>query len=136
MDFDAEFDIDRDQPLERVLRRRIPLKIERNERQRCLIKNAGSWGLWSRAEPQKRRNHSGATRAILSDHGACSTMFAIRRPRPGSEIDSLTYQPKDRERQHQAHTRERKIPPGRPFHLAINLLAIHRYGESQSPRTF
>src|SRR3954466_75901 len=63
-------------------------------------------------------------------------MFAIRRPRPGSEIDSLTYQPKDRERQHQAHTRERKIPPGRPFHLAINLLAIHRYGESESPRTF
>ena len=51
-----------------VLRRRIPVKIERNERQRCLIKNAGSWGLWSRAEPEKRRNHSGATRAILSDY--------------------------------------------------------------------
>ncbi len=51
-----------------VLRRRIPVKIERNERQRCLIKNAGSWGLWSRAEPEKRRNHSGATRAILSNY--------------------------------------------------------------------
>ena len=53
-----------------------------------------------------------------------------------SGIDSVTYQPKNRERQHQAHTREREIPPGRPFHLAINLLAIHRYGESESPRTF
>src|SRR5262245_62450413 len=39
---------------------RIPVKIERNERQRCLIKNAGSWRL-SRSEPEKRRNHSGAT---------------------------------------------------------------------------
>src|SRR3984957_3780832 len=39
---------------------------------------------------------------------------------PGSGIDSLTYQPKNRERQHQAHTRERKIPPGWPFRLAIN----------------
>ena len=65
---DAGFDIDRDQPLNGVLRRRVPVKIERNERQRCLIKNAGSWGLWSRAEPEKRRNHSGATRAILSDY--------------------------------------------------------------------
>ena len=45
---DAGFDIDRDQPLNGVLRRRVPVKIERNERQRCLIKNAGSWGLWSR----------------------------------------------------------------------------------------
>jgi hypothetical protein len=34
---DAGFDIDRDQPLG-VLRRRVPVKIERNERQRCLIK--------------------------------------------------------------------------------------------------
>ena len=51
-----------------VLRRRIPVKIERNERQRCSIKNAGSWGLWSRAEPEKRRNHSGATTAILSHY--------------------------------------------------------------------
>jgi hypothetical protein len=58
---DAGFDIDRDQPLNGVLRRQVPVKIERNERQRCLIKNAGSWGLWSRAEPEKRRNHSGAT---------------------------------------------------------------------------
>ena len=58
---DAGFDIDRDQPLNGVLRRRVPVKIERNERQRCLIKNAGSWGLWSRAELEKRRNHSGAT---------------------------------------------------------------------------
>ena len=57
---DAGLDLDRDQPLG-VLRRRVPVKIERNERQRCLIKNAGSWGLWSRAEPEKRRNHSGAT---------------------------------------------------------------------------
>ena len=53
---DAGFDIDRDQPLNGVLRRRVPVKIERNERQRCLIKNAGSWRLWSRAEPVKRRN--------------------------------------------------------------------------------
>src|SRR5207247_11303501 len=58
---DAGFDIDRDRLLNGVLRRRVPVKIERNERQRCLIKNAGSWGLWSRAEPEKRRNHSGAT---------------------------------------------------------------------------
>ena len=58
---DAGFDIDRDQPLNGVLRRRVPVKIERNERQRCLIKNAGSCGLWSRAEPEKWRNHSGAT---------------------------------------------------------------------------
>ena len=41
---DAGFDIDRDQPLNGVLRRRVPVRIERNERQRCLIKNAGSWG--------------------------------------------------------------------------------------------
>ena len=34
---DAGFDIDRDQPLG-VLRRRVAIKIERNERQRCLIK--------------------------------------------------------------------------------------------------
>ena len=61
---DAGFDIDRDQPLNGVLRRRVPVKIERNERQRCLIKNAGSWGLWSRAEPEKRRNHSGATTGL------------------------------------------------------------------------
>jgi hypothetical protein len=27
----------------------------------CLIKNAASWGLWSRPEPEERRNHSGAT---------------------------------------------------------------------------
>ena len=65
---DAGFDIDRDQPLNGVLRRRVPVKIERNERQRCLIKNAGLWGLWSRAEPEKRRNHSGATTAILSHY--------------------------------------------------------------------
>lgn len=58
---EAGFDIDRDQPLNGVLRRRVPVEIERNERQRCLIKNAGSWGLWSRAEPEKRRNHSRAT---------------------------------------------------------------------------
>ena len=58
---DARFDIDPDQPLNGVLRRRVPVKIERNERQRCLIKNAGSWRLWSRSEPEKRRNHSGAT---------------------------------------------------------------------------
>ena len=61
---DAGFDIDRDQPQNGVLRRRVPVKIERNERQRCLIKNAGSWGLWSRAEPEKRRNHSGATTGL------------------------------------------------------------------------
>jgi len=35
---DAGFDIDRDQPLNGVLRRRVPVKIERNERRRCLIK--------------------------------------------------------------------------------------------------
>jgi hypothetical protein len=34
---DAGFDIDRDQP-PGVLRRQVPIKIERNERQRCLIK--------------------------------------------------------------------------------------------------
>lgn len=34
---DAGFDIDRDQSLG-VLRRRAPVKIGRNERQRCLIK--------------------------------------------------------------------------------------------------
>jgi hypothetical protein len=67
---DAGFDIDRDQPLG-VLRRRVPVKIERNERQRCLIKNAGSWGLWSRAEPEKtaeslRRDHRPAM--ILSHY--------------------------------------------------------------------
>lgn len=56
---DAGLDIDRDQPLG-VLRRRVPVKIERNERQRCLIKRR-SWRLWSRSEPEKRRNHSGAT---------------------------------------------------------------------------
>ena len=58
---DAGFGIDRDQPLNGVLRRPVPVKIERNERQRCLIKNAGSWRIWSRSEPEKRRNHSGAT---------------------------------------------------------------------------
>jgi hypothetical protein len=42
---DAGFDIDQDQPLNGVLRYRVPVKIERNERQRCLIKNAGSWRL-------------------------------------------------------------------------------------------
>ncbi len=62
---DAGFDIDRDQPLNGVLRRRVPVKIERNERQRCLIKNAGSWAFWERAEPEKRRNHSGATTGPL-----------------------------------------------------------------------
>jgi hypothetical protein len=68
---DAGFDIDRDQPLNGVLRRRVPVKIERNERQRCLIKNAGSWGLWSRAEPAEtaeslRRDHRPAM--ILSHY--------------------------------------------------------------------
>ena len=58
---DAGFDIDRDQPLNGVLRRRVPVRTERNERQRCLIRNARSWGLCSRAEPERRRNHSGAT---------------------------------------------------------------------------
>jgi hypothetical protein len=58
---DDGFDIDPDQPLNGVLRRRVPVKIERNERQRCPIKNAGSWRIWSRSEPEKRRNHSGAT---------------------------------------------------------------------------
>jgi len=65
----AGFDIDRDQPLNGVLRCRVPVKIERNERQRCLIKNAGSWRLWSRSEPEKRRNHSGATTpAMILSH--------------------------------------------------------------------
>src|ERR1044072_10202 len=53
---DAGFHIDPDQPLNRGLRRRVPVKIEW-----WLTKNAGSWGHWSRAEPVKRRNHSGAT---------------------------------------------------------------------------
>ncbi len=44
-----------------VLRRRVPVKIERNERQRCLIKNAGSWG-FGRARNQRNGGiHSGAT---------------------------------------------------------------------------
>ena len=68
---DGGFDIDRDQPLNGVLRRRVPVKIKRNERQRCLLETAGSLGLWSRAEPEKRWNHSGATTwpaMILSDY--------------------------------------------------------------------
>src|SRR4051812_11480529 len=56
-------------------------------------------------------------------------------PTPFGQRALAACEPKDRERQHQAYTREREIPPGRPFHLAINLLAIHRYGEAQSPRT-
>jgi len=71
------------------------------------------------------------TRIIESALPDCSDKRAV------SELsgDSITCQPKEQARQHQAHTREREIPPERPFHLAINLLAIHRYGESQSPRT-
>ena len=72
---DAGFDIDRAQPLNGILRRRVPVKIERNERQRRLIKNAGSWGLWSRAEPEKRRNHSGATTKARDDSVALLSMF-------------------------------------------------------------
>jgi len=71
---DAGFDIDRDQPLNGVLRRRVPVKIERNERQRCLIKSTGSWRLWSRAEAEKRRNYSGATNA-RDDSVALLSMF-------------------------------------------------------------
>ncbi len=133
--FDAGFDIDRDQPRNGVLRRRVPVKIERNERQRCPIKNAGSWGLWSREEPEKRQNHSGCR----DDSVALLSMFDDVRDKTSAAkewVDSLTYQPKDHARQNQAHSREREIPPERPFHLAINLLAIHRYGESESPRTF
>jgi hypothetical protein len=67
---DAGFDIDRDQPLNGVLRRRVPVKIERNERQRCLIKNAGSCGLWSRGTRETaeslRRDHRPAM--ILSHY--------------------------------------------------------------------
>ena len=114
-------------------------RIERNERQRCLIKNAGSRGLWSRAEPEKRRNHSGAITKARDDSVASSSMFDDVRDKTSaaiSGIDSVTYQPKDHARQNQAHCREREIPPGRPFHLAINLLAIHRNGESESRRTF
>jgi hypothetical protein len=53
------------------LRRRVPVKIERNERQRCLIKNAGSWGLWSRRGTREtaeslRRDHRPAM--ILSHY--------------------------------------------------------------------
>ena len=51
---DAGFDIDRDQPLNGVLRRRVPVKIERNERQRCLIKNAGACGTRETAESLRR----------------------------------------------------------------------------------
>ena len=81
---DAGFDIDRDQPLG-VLRRRVPVKIERNERQRCLIKNAGSWGL-GRARNQRNGGITPArpqARDDSSHYCACSTTFAIRRPRPG-----------------------------------------------------
>ncbi len=64
-------------------------------------------------------------------------MFAIRRPRPRSGIDSLTYQPKDHARQNQAHSRPNgRYHRGGHFTSHINLLAIHRYGESESPRTF
>lgn len=62
---DAGFDIDRDQPLNGVLRRRVPVKIERNERQRCLIKNAGSWGLWSRAVARRTRE---TAESLRRDH--------------------------------------------------------------------
>ena len=58
---DAGFDIDRDQPLNGVLRRRVPVKIERNERQRCLIKNADRGALvacgTSETAESLRRNH-------------------------------------------------------------------------------
>lgn len=48
-------------------------------------------------------------------------MLAIRCPRPRNEIHSSTCEPKDQARQKQTHSREREIPPARPFHLAINL---------------
>jgi hypothetical protein len=88
---DAGFDIDRDQPLNGVLRRRVPVKIERNERQRCLIKNAGSCGLWSRAEPEKRRNHSGATTKARDDSVALLSMFDDVRDKTSAaeELDRL-----------------------------------------------
>src|ERR1700712_2542276 len=109
--FSTGFDIDRDQPLNGVLRRRVPVKIERNEHQRCLIKNAGSWGLWSRAELEKRRNHSGATQA-RDDSVALLSMFDdVRETSAAKEWDRLinlpAEQPKDHARQKQAHRSER-----------------------------
>jgi hypothetical protein len=67
---DAGFDIDRDQPLNGVLRRRVPVKIERNERQRCLIKNAIVGALVARGTRETpeslRRDHRPAM--ILSHY--------------------------------------------------------------------
>ena len=71
---DAGFDIDRDQPLNGVLRCRVPVKIERNERQRCLIKNAGSWRLWSRSE-QRNGGITPARPQARDDSVALLSMF-------------------------------------------------------------
>ena len=71
---DAGFDIDRDQPLNGVLRCRVPVKIERNERQRCLIKNAGSWRLWSRSE-QRNGGITPARPPAHDDSVALLSMF-------------------------------------------------------------
>jgi len=138
---DAGFDIDRDEPLNGVLRRRLPVEIERNERQRCLIKNAGSWGLLV-APNQRNGGITPAPPQARDDSVALLSMFDDVRDQTSAakEWDRLINlpagQPKDHACQNQARSREREIPPGRPFHLAINLLAIHRYGESESPRTF
>ena len=135
---DAGFDIDRDQPLNGVLRRRVPVKIERNERQRCLIKNAGSWGLGS-VRNQRNGGITPARPKACDDSVALLSMFDDVRDKTSAakEWDRLINLPAEGPRSpDQAHSREREIPPGRPFHLAINLLAIHRHGESESPRTF
>ena len=71
---DAGFDIDRDQPLNGVLRRRVPVKIERNERQRCLIKNAGSWG-FGRARNQRNGGITPARPQARDDSVALLSMF-------------------------------------------------------------
>ena len=71
---DAGFDIDRDQPLNGVLRRRVPVKTERNERHRCLIKNAGSWG-FGRARNQRNGGITPARPQAREDSVALLSMF-------------------------------------------------------------
>jgi uncharacterized protein (TIGR03435 family) len=86
------------------LRRRVPVKIERNERQRCLIKNAGSWGLWSRAEPEKRRNHCGAARTL--------TRTVVDRTGLGGTFDfALDWSPDDAPAESNGSAATASMPP-------------------------
>lgn len=139
---DAGFDIDRDQPLNGVLRRRVPVKIERNERQPLPDQERRIVGALVARGNQRNGGITPARPQARDDSVALLSMFDDVRDKTSAakEWDRLinlpAEQPKDHARQNQAHSREREIPPGRPFHLAINLLAIHRYGESESKRTF